>query len=622
MSYPIEKISFSCLRTFQSDQGLFKERYIDNIRDDVSSPAMLVWKMAHATLENYFKNVPFEQSVQYGQNLLENTPDEKIDFGKTGSREKILQDFTKAVKNYFEEMPKYGDIISVEEWMTADITDTIDGKTIICPLPFNGYTDLIHRKKDGLHIEDYKFVTAFKDAEEENPQYIFQAFFYYYLVLATHGEKPVQCTFREVKISTNKDGTSQHNLIVVPFSGAGFEENKVYFWYNVSSFLKLIENADSDTIFPYNIFDMVNGARNFKKQKESIFWYKREEIKQTEFTKTEERGVKEVQFLEQTKASTMQDKIRVKFQDYGVALKFERMESGFAYDRYLFEPWRGVKMAKVTSLHDEIKQALETESVRIEAPVSGTKFIGVEVPRTQRVFLKYEEPKETGVIPLWKSIDGTLYSLDLKNANTPHALVVWKTGSGKSVMLQIFIRALQNEHDLVLIDPKRTEFIGYKDIASFYAFNHAEIADEMERLYVEMMKRYEKISAKGCKDIDAYNKRFKKDQLRHKTIIVEEYAMLKYGAFGQRIEHALLQIVALGRAGGFHVVLSTQRPDTKIVSGNLKANIGARICFAVASQIDSRVTLDEMGAEDLVGMGDMLYMNPWKPIERLQAFYV
>lgn len=299
-----------------------------------------------------------------------------------------MQDFTKAVKNYFEEMPDYTQIVSVEQEMFSEIKDTIDGKNISSPIPFHGFTDLVYRNAEKeMIVEDYKFVSAFNDSEVENPQYIFQAMFYYYLAKATYNESPKQCTFREIKISTNKDGTSQHNLIIVPYSGEKFEENKVYFWYNVSSMLKQIENADENTIFLYNIFDSLNGVENFRRQKETVFGYQRDEVKASEFSEVAERGQKEVKFLENKEASTIEDKIRVKFQDYGVALKFASVERGFSYDRYLYEPGRGVKMAKIVSLNDEIKQALESKQIRIEAPVPGTKFVGVEVPRKDRVFL-------------------------------------------------------------------------------------------------------------------------------------------------------------------------------------------------------------------------------------------
>lgn len=384
--------------------------------------------MAHKVLELYYTGIEFEKAVENAQNYLETVPDTDIKWGKTGSREKILQDFTKAVKNYFEEMPDYRQIVSVEQEMLSEIKDTIDGKSIASPVPFHGFTDLIFRKDKTLHGEDYKFVSQFSDPDEEKATYVFQALFYYYLTIAAYKEAPVDWTFREVKISTNKDGSSQHNLIVVKFDGDLFEENKVYFWYYVSGMLKIIEDADPDTIMLRNIFDRDTGVENFARLKESIFGYSREEIKQNEFTKVEERGQKEVQYLESKQASTIEDKIRIKFQDYGVALKFSNIESGFSYDRYLFEPGRGVKMAKIASLNEEIKQALESKQIRIEAPVPGTKYIGVEVPKAERVFLPLSAADLTGVnIPLGKGIDGKTRYFDISNPNTPHLLVVGAT---------------------------------------------------------------------------------------------------------------------------------------------------------------------------------------------------
>lgn len=357
-----------------------------------------------------------------------------------------MKDFSSAVKNYFEEMPDYHKIISVEQEMFSPISDTIDGKEITSPLPFHGFTDLIYEDKEAnLIVEDYKFVSKFSEKDEEKPQYIFQAFFYYYLTLAIHKRAPKQCVFREIKGSKNSDGSSQHSLVVIPFTGPAFEENKIYFWYNISSMMKQIENADENTIFMYNIFDMMNGTDNFRRQKETVFGYNRDEVKEGEFMQIEERGVKEVKFLEQQEASTMEDKIRVKFQDHGVALKFHEVQEGYSYDRYLFEPGRGVQMKNIRARTDEIKQALESHSIRIEAPIPGTKFIGVEVPRKDRIFLKLEKKDipGNGVIPLGKGIDGVTRFLDLKDSNTPHALVVGRTGSGKSEELKVMVECLK-----------------------------------------------------------------------------------------------------------------------------------------------------------------------------------
>lgn len=211
--------------------------------------------------------------------------------------------------------------------------------------------------------------------------------------------------------------------------------------------------------------------------------------------------------------------------------------------------------------------------------------------------------------------------LDITNSNTPHVLAVGQTGSGKSEFLKICVEALKDTCELILIDPKRTELIGYKDLAVWYGFNEETIMEQLASLYQEMMSRYNVLSSAGTKDIELYNQKSKKP-MKRKVIVFEEYAQPRLGRFGKEIEHSLLQIAALGRAAGFHVILSTQRPDVKVVSGGLKANIGTRVCFAVASQIDSKVALDEIGAENLVGMGDMLYKNPGQEIERLQSFYL
>lgn len=167
---------------------------------------------------------------------------------------------------------------------------------------------------------------------------------------------------------------------------------------------------------------------------------------------------------------------------------------------------------------------------------------------------------------------------------------------------------------MILIDPKRTEFAPFAKLGQYVQeADHAN--NTFAWLLNEMTKRYDSLSKKGFTDI-------KQTDWKHIVVFIEEYADLAYSDYGKEIEKKLLRLSNLGRAAGIHIVLSTQRPDVKVVTGALKANIGARVCFATASQTDSKVTLDEAGAETLLGKGDMLWRNPGHALERLQGFYI
>lgn len=427
MGYPIQHVSFSSFRSFCTNPGEFKDKYILGLNNFKRSPAMIVGNLAHAVIEGVIRGGKIEDLIPRQLEALDSIPDSDIKFGKTGSREKIVKDFHAAVKHYFEEMPKYGKILCVEEYIESEVCDVIDGATIRSPIPFAGKPDLVYEKEGLVTIEDHKIVSAFKDPEDENPAYIFQAFFLFYLWVAKTGKAPHQAVFREIKISANKDGSSQHNLIIVPFYGEAFEQNKVYFWYNLSNFFKMIEDTDPDSVFMENLFDTANGAANFARQKQTVFGYNRDEVKGTEFTIVEERGAKEVRFIEEAQASTVEDKIRLKFQDHGISLKFEHSEEGYAFDRLLFTPGRGSRMKEIASKDAEICQALGVKSVRILAPVPGTTFVGVEVPRGERKFVQLEKKfKSEGVlpVPIGMQIGGIRHIADLGDSNTPHLLVV------------------------------------------------------------------------------------------------------------------------------------------------------------------------------------------------------
>lgn len=306
--------------------------------------------------------------------------------------------------------------------------------------------------------------------------------------------------------------------------------------------------------------------------------------------------------------------MQFKFQEFGIALKFVEKKEGYAYDRYLFKPNRGVEMAKVRKYVDDVSQATEIENVRILAPVPGTAYVGVEIPRTDRKFIKHAGEK----MPIGKDIDGKTYSLDLSDPNTPHLLVAGRTGSGKSQFLKVLIESRPADVELAIIDPKYVELPQYKaDCESGYYGNEPLEAWYMLGMIKDRMNdRYKSMESDRVTDIS-------KTQHRRMLIVIEEYASLRLDPqYGTDIENLVIQITNLGRAAGIHMVLATQRPDVKIISGRIKANIGCRICFATASQIDSKIILDTIGAEKLAGKGDMLYLYPGQEPLRLQSFHL
>jgi len=343
-----------------------------------------------------------------------------------------------------------------------------------------------------------------------------------------------------------------------------------------------------------------------------------------------ERGdiEKNAKIIEQTLAS------------FGVRARVADVNLGSAVTQYALETERGIKLSAITNLSSDLAMALasKTGTIRIEAPIPGKSQVGVEVPnvRPQLVTLKEvltsdeigrEESKLA--IALGRNVSGK--SVVDNVTRMPHVLVAGATGSGKSVLLRAFIatilfRASPTEVRLILVDPKRVEFSGYNDIPHLLTPVIVEPEKTLPALkwaLSEMNSRYHLFQETGARDISDFNaKKKEEERLPYVVIIVDELADIMVIAPGE-VEKAITRLAQMSRATGLHLVLTTQRPSTDVLTGLIKANIPCRIAFNVTSQVDSRVILDMPGAEKLLGRGDMLYLPPdrSKPI-RIQGPFV
>lgn len=613
-NFPVQHISFSSMRLFFENEYLWKCRYIDRLNVFKMNPAMIVGTMAHWVAERYFQGATIEDATSAMHIWFEQLLDSDINWWKTWSREKVLKDFNQAVTHFFQEMPDYTEIIGIEQEFKTEISDTIDWHLITSPLPFNGRTDIIYREKDqSVTIEDFKFRTSHTDVSEWiHPSMWIQAFFYYY---GCAHLKPARIKFREVKIWANRDKSSQHNVITIEFSGEEFETRKAYFWYLLMLFVKRIEDADPDTVFIPNVFDMIRGADTEKVLMENVLWYKVDKPT-SEFVTIEKDAIKDTKFIKRTEATTVEWKIVNKFQEFGIALSFSDSIEGFSYDQYRFIPSRGVKMSDIKSKVEDIAQAIENVNIRILAPIPWTKFVGVEIPRSERRFSKFDSKvTKLGEFPLGKDIHGHLHTFDLKDSNTCHLLVAGQSGSWKSEFLKVMISALPKDWLLACIDPKMVELTKFKKRSVMFGTRPDEALEILQSLEREMMARYQTMSDRWVNNIDDIG-------WRHFMLVIEEYANLVFSLYWKEIEATLVQLANLWRAAGIHVVIATQRPEVKVVSGMLKANIPFRVSFAVATQIDSKVILDSIGSEKLTGKWDMLAKIPGQELTRLQSLHL
>jgi S-DNA-T family DNA segregation ATPase FtsK/SpoIIIE len=307
---------------------------------------------------------------------------------------------------------------------------------------------------------------------------------------------------------------------------------------------------------------------------------------------------------------------------FGVGAKVVHAERGPSITRYELKPERGVKIARIASLADDLALALAATSVRIEAPIPGKSAVGIEVPNQTVSIVAIREildslPNRGQVPPLWmalgKDLTGRPVFGDL--CKMPHLLVAGATGAGKSVCLNtilasLLVSATPDQVQMLMIDPKRVELAVFNGIPHLIKEVIADprlAAGGLFEMTKEMEARYERFAKAGVRKIEEYNAKYPSERLPYVVIVIDELADLMLVA-PARVETTIMRLAQLGRATGIHLIVSTQRPSVDVITGLIKANIPSRIAFAVSSQADSRVILDMNGAERLLGRGDMLYL--------------
>lgn len=305
-------------------------------------------------------------------------------------------------------------------------------------------------------------------------------------------------------------------------------------------------------------------------------------------------------------------------------------------------PAPGVKLSKIVALQDNIALRLAASSVRIVAPIPGKRAVGIEVPNANRATVTFRELIEQNLpeykkmavpVVLGKDIQGEAQLLDI--AKTPHLLIAGSTGSGKSVcvnsiILSILYKRSPQEVKMILVDPKIVELKLYNDIPHLLTPVITEPKKALQSLQYclcEMERRYALLDGLGVRDIINYNKRVEErhiatEKLPYIVVIIDEFADLM-ATTGKELESTIARLCAMSRAVGIHLVLATQRPSIDVITGLIKANIPTRIAFMVASKMDSRIIIDQVGAEKLLGRGDMLYASATDPFPvRIQGTFV
>lgn len=648
VSLPIDHISFSALRLYCANQQQFFKNYILGLWDTKMSVVMLVGKGFHKAMEQYYKTGNVDAAYEVGSQYISRVSDSEVDWGKTGSREQALKDYAAAVNAYLNEEPDMGETKGVEISVTTDVG--FGGQKL--PLPIKAVADRVTRGRDGkLHIIDYKVVSAFSDTEVEDPMKIMQAMFNFLAITAKFGEEPVDMTYLEVKRSKNRDGSSQVRPYAIVF--AEQEHYKAYFQHIYTDVI--IELAREDRRYLPNFGDQFSGKESWQDYISEKIDFKtpptvshRSDLRMN--TKSADYVASE---LENNETLTKEQKIKTKLQEFGIAVDMRDTFTGHNVILYTMSPARGVRMSSFDKHVNDLKLALEAKSVRVQAPIPGTNLVGIEVNRDTQGVLPWADSvlvPDSLSIPAGVDVYGKPHRIDLTEA--PHMLIGGTTGSGKSVFMSVIIRALTAQmkpEDLrmILIDPKRTEFVEYEGLKHLEAgiiTESPKVEQTLRWAVDEMERRYEKLKLARVKTIREYRKSNR--DLPYIVIIIDELAdlmlanekkeevqeLVKNGKrhdrvvssdLGESMKTSITRLAQKARAVGIHLIIATQRPSVDILPGIMKANFPTQVAFMVNKKVDSIVILDQPGAEELIGKGDMLVSGPmFQGLQRLQSYFV
>lgn len=683
----IDYWSYSSMSSLLSNPLAFKKQYILKQYDNISGPSSVVGSAGHKALEMYYKGLDQAAAIAEGLRYINDQSDMGINYGKTGSRAKIIDTYTKAIHWYFEEMRTPHEILGVEESITIE-ANSIYGEPL--PLPIKVKIDLPTRNKLGeIEIIDHKFVGSYSDGNEDNFRKWLQAMFNYHAAMAKYGEAPKRMIFNECKTSLNsKASAGQPQLQPYTYE---FDSTADF-----ATFYKLYNDCTRQIsldglLFLPNPNDIFDGQNTFEIYRAGIADVERPVSVPH---KTEQVAYQDKTYMPSAHNSagnghlTPEEKIRAKLVEFGISVEMAETNIGASVTQYTMRPSRGVAMSKLSKLDRDLALALEAKSLRIEAPIRGTDMVGVEVPSAVRKTIKLEEShyqKGTMSIPIGVDVYGKLVRKDL--SDMPHALIAGATGAGKSVFLNGTITSLTQQLGpealkLVLIDPKQVELSQFESLPHLLQpiiHDHIDAGRALDSMVKLMEARYKELKSKHARTIEEYNSQG--GAMPKVVVVIDEFADLMMMSSGSKskdtlkknakglaadlleynagnieqlmyltgpdtkdakamkkqmlhmiteaatpdvpdAEESIIRIAQKARAVGIHLILATQRPSADVVTGLIKANIPTKICFMTTSRVNSIIVLDQTGAEELTGKGDMLYSDPGSGVQRLQGLYI
>lgn len=678
IDFPVQHYSASSMIDFTANPVMFKIKYVNGDRlDTTTNISAVIGKAFHKAMEVYFKGNPdmlpkdeseaIEFGLKTGLDFLDKYNDGFIEFSeKVQTKQKAQEIFAFAFANFVKEKPfnESDKILETEEEICGNIDVVWRGQRVNLPVKLKGYPDKIIRTADNkLIIEDYKTSASFSNPDKIDGAKIIQAVVYYLLAYAKYGEEPYSIRYRENKTTKNtKENEGKPQIQTNEFV---YAKNELYFDFFFRLYQDITDALNGKMVYVPNVralFDnevaLIAYIHRLDMDEEKAAAMKKLKVDNiTDVLKKKIQNAGNMRKLLKTieekfavakninySAMTNEEKIETKLMEFGMIIKFDSKVEGASVDLYRYNPSIGLKMSRLEGFVADIEQVIGKSGIRVLAPIPGTSLIGFEVPREVRTFPALPRGANNGYeLAIGQTIMGEARRFDIRSA--PHLLVGGSSGSGKSVFLHSLIRQLKKAGaDLVLIDPKRVEFSVYEGNQAAYT-ERGEISQIIRNLVEDMEFKYEKLLKLKKRDaieagwpptfviIDEYADLIMGEDRPKKSVKITETK--KKDSFGDdtkvvlketdggevSLAHNIQRLAQKGRAAGIHIILATQRASTKIISGDVKVNFPVKVVFRMSKDVDSKIMLDESGAEKLLGKGDCLFASD-AGIERLQAYNI
>lgn len=685
---PVDAYSYAMMSQFSSNPVLFRIKYVN--RDQIETTRgsnTVLGEAVHYGLKAFLGGCPeYPVPNDDGEALkialdatiahLDKIPDGYIDFKKNiPDRQALNEAALLSIPRYIREWDRtvIKEMLIVEEKLQESVNVTVGNKKIELPVPLVGYCDLVYEDTAGrVQIVDHKTVHSYTNPDDIDGGKLMQAAIYYLLVYSKTGRAPHSMTFREFKVSENKDGSPRTREYVIEYANMPIVFDLFFRFYSDMTRALLGEQVYVPNIFALFDRDVALMAYIYRLDEPDELEKKRKRMRVDDIATIMQRQLarsRNVKKFLEAKANlftsnisinyatmSTNDRIRTKLLEHGVPLTFVDRIEGLSVELYRFSPTVGVKMSTLEKYHKDIEQILGVSGVRVLAPIPDTEYVGFEVPKKKRGFVSLSEARKSASfeIPFGVDVYGQRFDVDIRQA--PHILTAGTTGSGKSVWLQTVLTSLarlpQHEVSFVLLDPKMVELSAFENDKHTAAYKEdpLEILGELERYVGEMQSRYETFKKHKVRSLEQYREKVAKD-LPYVVIVVDEFADLIVGGhvhektvdtgvylsgprkgetktktektdISAEIKKCMIMLAQKARAAGIHLIITTQSPRAKVVDGTIKANFPLRVAFRTVSRLESEIILDRSGAELLLGKGDMLVVGAGANMVRLQGYNI